>query len=161
MKPPRNFWPIGIFGVFICFAAGMTTMVVLACRSNTDLVSRDYYDQELRFQGRIDSVDRSKQFRATANYDAVVKRITISLPIEHAGKDVTGNIQLYRPSAAGLDRQFPLATDAKGVQILDAANLQNGLWKIRVAWTVAGQEFFLEQKIVIGRAVETTRVSIL
>ena len=26
MKTARNFWPIAIFAVFICFAAGMTTM---------------------------------------------------------------------------------------------------------------------------------------
>jgi nitrogen fixation protein FixH len=158
MKTPRNFWPVGIFAVFIVFAAGMTTMVVLACRNTTDLVSRNYYEEELRFQGRIDSVERSKAFRAAAHYDATAKRITISLPAEHVGKDVSGNVQLYRPSASGLDQQIKLNPDAAGVQTIDAATLQNGLWKLRVVWTVAGQEYFFEQKIVIGSVAATSQV---
>lgn len=161
MKPTRNLWPFAIFAVFTCFAAGMSTMVVLACRSNTDLVSRDYYEQELRFQGHLDSLNRTQPFHATAKYDATSSRIVIALPAEHAGKTEDGKIQLYRPSAAGLDQEFKLATDAAGVQTLDVAGLKNGLWKIRVTWTVAGQEYFLEQKIVINRAVAETRLSIL
>lgn len=157
MKSTRNLWPAAIITVFVCFAAGMATMVVLACRSNMDLVSRDYYEQELRFQSRIDSLARAKLFQATAEYDAAAKRITISLPAEHAGKNVDGHIQFYRPSAAGLDQQFTFAPDARGVQTLDVASLQNGLWKIRFTWTVSGQEFFLEQKIVIGRAGSLAR----
>lgn len=150
MKTNRNFWPLGIIAVFLCFAAGMTTMVVLACRSNTDLVSHDYYEQEIRFQGRIDSLNRTKGLHASASYDAAAKRLIITLPAEHADKAVSGQIQLYRPAAAGLDQQFKLEPDAKGRQTLDLAALQNGLWKVRIAWTVAGQDYFLEQKIVVG-----------
>ena len=150
MKTNRNFWPLGIVAIFVCFAAGMTTMVVLACRSNTDLVSHDYYEQEIRFQGRIDSLDRTKPLNATAKFDSAAKSLVIALPAEHAGQNLSGQIQLYRPAAAGLDRKFKLAPDAKGIQTLDLAELQNGLWKVRVAWTVAGQDYFLEQKIVIG-----------
>ena len=153
MKTNRNFWPLGIIAVFLCFAAGMTTMVVLACRSNTDLVSHDYYEQEIRFQGRIDSLNRTKGLHASARYDVAGKSLLITLPAEHADKAVSGQIQLYRPAAAGLDQQFKLEPDAKGRQTLDLAALQNGLWKVRIAWTVSGQDYFLEQKIVVG-AVE-------
>ena len=153
MKSIRNLWPYAIIGTFILFIAGMGTMVVMACRSNTDLVSHDYYEQELRFQGRIDSLGRTHSLGATARYDAVSHRIVITLPAAHAGKSVDGKIQLYRPSAAGMDRQFKLAPDDKGMQTLDAADLKNGLWKIRVAWNVAGQDYFLDQKIIVGSAV--------
>ncbi|MFO1487681.1 MAG: FixH family protein [Verrucomicrobiota bacterium] len=161
MKTNRNLWPLGIIAFFCCFAAGLTVMVVLACRSNTDLVSRNYYEEELKFQGRIDSLERMKDLRATARYDAVAHRITLALPAEHAGKDITGSIQLYRPSAAGMDRKFDLAPDAAGSQALDVAGLQNGLWRLRVAWTVAGHDYFLEQKIVIGTAAANPRPNVL
>lgn len=161
MKTTRNLWPFAIIGIFALFIAGMTTMVVLACRSNTDLVSRDYYEQELRFQGRIDSLDRTHSLGATAKYDAPSRRIIISLPAAHAGKSVDGQIQLYRPSAAGMDRQFKLKPDAQGIQALDAADLENGLWKIRVAWNVAGQEYFLDRKMIVGSALAASGASAL
>ena len=158
MKTPRTFWPYAIIVVFTCFTAGMATMVVLAFHSNTDLVSRDYYEQELRFQGRIDSLDRTKSLHASAKYNADTKQVVITLPAEHAGKNVEGKIQVYRPSAEGLDRDFQLAPDNKGNQTLDVATLQNGLWRIRVAWTVAGQDYFLEQKLIIGETASASPV---
>ena len=153
MKTARSLWPFVIIGTFIVFVAGMSIMVVLACRSNMDLVSHDYYEQELRFQSRIDSLDRTHALGATARYDALSHHIIISLPAAHVGKAVDGSIQLYRPSAAGMDRQIKLEPNAQGIQTLAADDLNKGLWKIRVAWNVAGQEYFLDQKIVIGTTV--------
>jgi hypothetical protein len=72
------------------------------------------------------------------------------LPASHAGRNAVGRIQLYRPSAMGLDRELPLQFDADGVQILDATGLIPGLWKVRVQWTVENKEFFADQKVIIG-----------
>ena len=92
----------------------------------------------MKFQGRIDRVERTRRAasQATVAYDAAGKCITVSLPADQAGHEVSGRIELYRPSAAGLDRAVKLEPDAKGVQRLDAAGLAPGLWKVRVSWTV-------------------------
>ena len=34
-------------------------LIAVACSQNTDLVSPDYYERELRFQGQIDQVERT------------------------------------------------------------------------------------------------------
>ena len=51
-----------------------------------------------------------------------------------------GSIELYRPSAAGMDRAVRLEPDANGVQRLDAAGLAPGLWQVRVSWTAEKRE---------------------
>ena len=63
---------------------------------------------------------------------------------------MTGRIELYRPSAAGMDRAVKLEPDANGVQRLDATGLAPGLWKVRVSWTLENQDYFLDQKVVVG-----------
>jgi len=151
MKTARNPWPLAIIATFIVFISGILTVVVLASAQKTELVSNNYYEQELRYQSRIDSRDRTQNLGASATYDATSRRIVIALPAAHAGKLLTGQIQLYRPSAAGLDREFALRPAANGIQSLNASGLQNGLWKIRVAWNVAGQDYFLDETIVIGQ----------
>jgi len=151
MKPARNPWPIGIIVVCALFVAGTATLIVVACSQNTDLVSPDYYEQELRFQGQIDRIQRTRSSapQAFVAYDAAAKSITVSLPPAQARPPVTGRIELYRPSAAGMDRTVKLEPDAKGVHRIDTTGMAPGLWKVRVSWTAAEQTYYLEQKVVV------------
>jgi nitrogen fixation protein FixH len=72
------------------------------------------------------------------------------LPPAQTASAITGTIELYRPSARALDRSFPLKVDANGLQSLDAASLVPGLWKVRVSWTADNQDYYLDQKVVVG-----------
>jgi hypothetical protein len=147
-----SFWPYGIIITFVVFIVATIGLVVMASSQKVDLVSNDYYEQEIKYQSRIDSAGRAKHLDATIRYDAAASRIIISLPPSQVGKTVTGQIQLYRPSAAGLDRQFKFHPDTNGTQSLDTTALQNGLWKIRLSWNVASQDFFQERALVIESA---------
>jgi hypothetical protein len=147
MKTQRNLWPLGIILTFVVFIGGTIGLVVMACMHSTDLVNANYYDQEIRYQARIDSETHAQQTGANVSYDKSAGHIIIKLP---ATKNVTGQIQLYRPSAAGLDKEFKLEPAANGVQTLDTAGLQPGLWKIRVSWNSEGREYFIDQKIIIA-----------
>jgi nitrogen fixation protein FixH len=152
MNPPRNLWPLGIILTFAVFVSGTAGLIVMACSQKLDLVSANYYEQELKFQGQIDRLERTRRAasQASVTYDPAAKCITISLPADQAQRKVSGRIELYRPSAAGMDRTVKLEPDANGVQHLDAAGLAPGLWKVRVSWTVEHQGYFLDQKVVVG-----------
>ena len=154
MKCSRNLWPYGLILTFVLFLAGTASLVVLACSQRVDLVSSNYYEQELKFQDQIDRLSRTQHLaaRTAVAYDGAKKRITVSLPPGPTPPDVTGSIELYRPSAAGLDRQFDLKVDGNGIQSLDATSLLPGLWRIRVSWTANKQEYYIDQKLVIGPA---------
>jgi nitrogen fixation protein FixH len=155
MKRPQNFWPLGIILVFLLFISGTISLVVMACVQKVDLVSADYYEQEIKFQNHMEQLDRTQRLGAGAafTYDAATRRIRVALPTASGAGAITGHIQLYRPSAAGLDRRINLKPDAQGVQFLDAATLQHGLWKVRVSWKVNDQDYFLDQSVMIGAGV--------
>jgi hypothetical protein len=155
MKTPRNLWPLGIIVTFALFFTGTVGLVVMAFSQKVDLVSPDYYEQELKFQGRIDRVERTRNAvsQAAVAFEAGSQCITVSLPVSQAGHEVHGHIELYRPSSAGLDRDIQLAPDANGVQRLGTAGMVPGLWKVRVSWTVEHQDYYLDQKVVVGAKV--------
>lgn len=152
MKSSRNFWPAGIIVTFALFFAGTVGLVVMACSQKVDLVSADYYEQELKFQGRIDRVEQTQRTasHAAIAYDAASHYITVSLPPEQARLTVWGSIELYRPSAAKMDRAVRLAPDWDCNQRLDASGLAPGLWRVRVSWTAEKENYYLEQKVVVG-----------
>ena len=152
MKQPRNLWPYAIILTFVLFISGTVSLVVMACSQKVDLVSANYYEDEIKFQGQLDRLNRTRELgtQATVIYDAAQHEIAVTLPPQEVGKKIGGHIQLYRPSAAGLDREIDLHLDARGVQTVDATGLSPGLWKVRVAWTVDKQDYFIEKRIVIG-----------
>jgi len=153
MKPQRNFWPYGIILTFVVFIGGTTALVVIACTHKTDLISPNYYEDEIKFQSRLDQLNRTALLSDQVNvaYDAAKQSINISLPAGQVTPATAGHIQLYRPSATGLDRELKLQLDANASQTVEAATLQPGLWKVRVRWTVENQDYFADKSIVVKR----------
>jgi hypothetical protein len=154
MKETRRFnpWPAGIIAALVMFAGGLVMLIVVASSDPMQLVTRDYYAQELRYQDRIDELNRTK---ALANpvqirWDRERRQIALLLPPDHARERPEGRVHLYRPSAAELDRHFPLATDGAGIQRIDGTVLQPGLWRVRVEWAVAGQRYLVEESVTVA-----------
>src|SRR4051794_3525376 len=113
IKTRRSLWPYGIITAFAIFISGTVGLVVLACSQKVDLVSSDYYEQEIKFQNHLDRLQRTRDLgvQGVIAYDLSKQRITISLPAEQIRRAISGRIQLYRPSTAGLDRQVALMPD--------------------------------------------------
>ena len=160
MKTSRNLWPLCIIVTFVLFFAGTVGLIVMACSQKVDLVSPDYYEQELKFQGRIDRVERTRNAatQGSVAYDAANHCITVSLPAEQAHREVWGGIELYRPSAAGMDRAVRFQPDTNGVQRLDATGMAPGLWRVRVTWTAEKENYYLDQKVVVSSKPSKPRV---
>lgn len=151
-KRPLNLWPHAILSWFVVFAAAMAAWTAYALRHNLDLVRKDYYDEEIRYQDHLDRLNRTTGFagQIVVSFDLPRQQVSLQLPPAHATQRPTGKLSFYRPSDAGLDFEMPLAVDAAGVQHVATGKLRAGLWQVRVQWTVAGHEYFSEQRIVIG-----------
>src|SRR5262249_9751770 len=130
VSPAWNPWPVSIIAFFIIAIIGCGTFVAFCSRHPADLVAAVYYEQDVRSQGQIDRLQHAQQNArpASVTYDGGSKIISVCLALNSQGKPA-GSIQLYRPSATNLDRQFRLAPDDKGVQTIDASSLAPGLWK--------------------------------
>jgi hypothetical protein len=149
MKSSRNLWPYGIILTFILFISGTVGLVVMACAQKSDLVSPDYYEQEIRFQTHLDQANRAQLPGASITYETATRQIRIALPKSVTSEKAIGAIEFYRPSAAKLDRHLVLDPDSRGWQSIDAGSLANGLWKVRLTWTCAGEDFFMERSVLI------------
>ncbi|HEY5909992.1 MAG TPA: FixH family protein [Verrucomicrobiae bacterium] len=149
---PWNPWPIAIIAFFAVAVSGIAAFIVFCACHPADLVAEDYYEQEMRYQGQIERVQRNARHPnpATVTFDPAMRSILIAFPARDPGAQVAGTIQLYRPSSARLDRQFQLEPDAAGLQRIDARELSPGLWKVRVSWETGRQGYSLDQSIVIG-----------
>lgn len=148
-RKPINLWPISIIAFFVIAISFLVSYTIWAMRQREDLVSPDYYEKEVRYQRQLDSMNRSTSIatQVAVTFEPARRQIVITLPAGLMASQ--GDIYLYRPSDARLDRQFPLALDAEGRQRLDAKDLPAGYWKVRVRWMAGGQEYYLDQAVIV------------
>ena len=132
----RNLWPYAIIAYFVVFIGAMATWIVFAVRNDHQLVRKDYYEQELKFQNDLDGQNRAAEVKVGVDYDSQEQTITLDLP-NQADK---GAIYFYRPSNAKLDRELVLDLE-NGKQTVNVRGFEEGLWKVRVVWTADGIEY--------------------
>lgn len=146
MKPPS--WGRGLFVFVALFIAALVAFVLLTLRNRFDLVAPDYYDQEIRYQDRIDALQRTQTIarEPVLRYNAATRALELVFP--HPGP-LTGTLTLYRPSDKSLDRTLALQPDDAGRQRVDLADLAPGPWRIQAAWTKDGVSYYAEELMVL------------
>ncbi len=147
-----NPWPYAIIAFFALAIAACVAYVIFCNLHPVELVSADYYEQEVRYQKQIDSLRRAQQAgtRPAVAYDAARNAITITFPPAASAAGFTGSIQLYRPSAASQDRRLPLRPGPDGIQEIDARPLEPGLWKVKITWESGGANNMIDEHIVVA-----------
>lgn len=147
-KPQRSPWPYVITIVYGSFFLALVGFLYYTIRHNkVELVSKDYYAREVKYQEQIDREQNGLSATAYA-FDIQAAAQVVSIQFPAAG--VTGDITFYRPADAALDFKIPIATAEDGSQVISTSKLAEGLWKIRVHWNEGGREFFREHTLVNG-----------
>jgi nitrogen fixation protein FixH len=147
----RTVWPYAIIATFVLFAAYIGYMVQQAMHSSVDLVSADYYQQELAYQQRMETVARTAALPVSVavTYETAVSQLHLQLPPSFAGKHLEGNIHFFRPSDLKLDFTLPLQPSANLTQRINTQKIASGFWRIRVEFTADGQAYFVEKDLTI------------
>jgi hypothetical protein len=152
--PPskRNVWPYAIIAVFVLFATYIGSMVYQAMQTDVNLVSADYYQQELAHQQRMNAVARTAALPAAVQirHDATRRRLTLELPAALTGQTLQGQVHFFRPSDQALDFTLPLLPAADRRQSVNTSKMAPGLWRVRLDFTAGGQAYFLEQDLTLN-----------
>ena len=142
-------WGRSLILVFIVFAAFMGYLVYRASGTHFDLVSKEYYKDELRYQDKIDG------FRNAAAMEAVQLRVDstgilqIRVPEQMKGKPVQGSLWLYCKTDAGKDLHIPLAEDTTGMRVINVSGKAFGKYQAKLHWEVLRVPYEFEQEIII------------
>ena len=135
--------------MYTVFALSMIALVVSSFGKKLDLDSKDYYAQELVFQNQIDKSNRARALASSVKWEVAKGNIIISYPKQFAGSELSGNVNLFKPSDNNADVNFQINTDEQLKQEISTTTLSKGMYKIRIDWAVGKETFFNEGSIVI------------
>ncbi|MBK8552055.1 MAG: FixH family protein [Ignavibacteria bacterium] len=143
-------WGIKIIISFILFAAGIITMAAISISRSTDLVSENYYEQEIKYQDQIDILKDSFFLDEKISITTDIDFIILKIPDMKDLQNLKGEIHFYRTSDAKKDFKINFNPDSEGIQKVSAAELDKGLWKVKLSLTDGGKKYFVEKNIFIN-----------
>lgn len=135
--------------VFAVFGGGMSYMVYRCMQTPVDLVSKDYYKEELAYQKVIDGTRRANELSAPVKLDTVSGGVRLALPAEMKNKPVSGVVRFYCPADARRDRKMVLNMEADGSQTIPGQELLPGQYTVSVSWESGGIGYYSQQAFVI------------
>lgn len=144
-------WGTGIvigIGAFMVFILQYVVRVQLDSRYDNELVTEDYYQQEIEIDGKYDREKNSKVLENPITIKTIGKDISITFPKEFDYKKITGTIFLYRPSSQKLDFELPISLSSLHL-LIPNAELVDGRWDITVEWYYEGTPYRSTSKLTI------------
>ncbi|MDX1315379.1 MAG: FixH family protein [Eudoraea sp.] len=142
-------WGTGIVLAFVAFIIFILYFVFLAStrnQANHDLVTREYYKEELAYQQEIDAQQNALAYAKATTFTKTAEGLMITFPEDFNFNNTDGTVSLYRPSNKHLDFDLPVSLSNTHLLIPDK-QLVDGRWDIRISWSHNGQNYLIKESI--------------
>ncbi|HEX6171314.1 MAG TPA: FixH family protein [Chitinophagaceae bacterium] len=139
-------WGYKIMFVYIAFVGGMGFLVFKASSQKFDLVTKDYYDQELKYQQVIDQAANTSRLSAPIAIERNPSDLKISFPREMKNKRKLVDFYLYY--AADAKKDYRKSFELNENEITQALPVgMKGMYELKLTWEADGVKYYFEQKL--------------
>lgn len=135
-------WGKRILFLYLGFVALIVVLVTMSMRQKTDLVSKDYYAQELAYQDKLDKMNRTQKLAEPVKWDIQQDKLQLQFP---SGMQfpVSGTVTLFCASDAGKDRNISFNTQEQTCNIA-LSGIASGRYTLQVDWQAGGETYYQE-----------------
>lgn len=138
-------WGMKIVLMYCAFVGMILTLVIASTFQDFQLVSPNYYAEEIAYEGRISQQRNVAQLSATLNIEEEKNEERLAIHFPEEALPQSGKIWLYRPSNEKYDQHLDISLNHQNTQFISTQNLSNGLWRIKVEWSKGEEEFYVEK----------------
>jgi hypothetical protein len=131
---------------FVVFAIFIATLVTFCVREDISLVSKNYYNEELQYEQQLQRLNNTEALQHKPLIEFTNQELKITW--DKAIQIEKGEVNLFCPSNANLDKQFELQHSSE--QTFTFSSLKKGLYKVKLLWSASGKEYYIEKTIFIG-----------
>jgi hypothetical protein len=140
-------WGNKLVIVFVSFAALMATLVYKAVNTKFELVTKDYYKDELRYQDKIDGAANA----ALAGGITLIqdnKTIILQLPGNFVATVAEGDAWFYCKTNENHDRRKPIRIE-NGRYVFDISGFAKDSYEFKLQLTSADKKYYYTTLISI------------
>ncbi|MFI5130956.1 MAG: FixH family protein [Chitinophagales bacterium] len=141
-------WGNRLLITFIVFGTGIFYLVYRSLHTNFELVEKDYYKSELRYQDVIDGSNRVNALGGTVKLEQTSEGVVLKLPDEMKDQDISGNVLFYCEYNEKQDRKFALIMNT-GTQVFEKGQIDPGSYTVKISWTTNDKNYYTEKIVII------------
>lgn len=142
-------WGTGIVIAFIGFISFIMYFIItmsVSDKYNHDLVTEDYYAEELQYQNDINKLKNANDLKTNISFEKTAEGLLINFPENLDYKKITGKMFLYRPSNKQLDFETAISL-SKPYLLIPDNRLVDGRWNIKVDWKYQDKSYLYKETI--------------
>jgi hypothetical protein len=141
-------WGHKIVIVYLLFVGGIVFLAIISSQQKFDLVQKDYYGAELKYQEVIDASVRAQKQIGGIKLLVNDKTLTIQLPDTFKDKEVVGVAHLYFAADENKDiiKTFKCSDALLTLPIMPT---MKGNYTLKLDLVKEGVSFYYEQKIFL------------
>lgn len=139
-------WGYKILLGYSIFVIGILFLGYKSTQLNFDLVEKDYYGKELKYQNVIDASGRATALGGVLITAIQEGKLIIQFPDSLKGKSVKGLAYLYYPADEQRDLKKAFTTDKGWVEI-ELLTKTKGNYTLKLDIEKEGQKYYFEKKI--------------
>jgi nitrogen fixation protein FixH len=134
-------WGTGIVLAYTVFIVLIVTAVGKALNQSVDLVTPDYYAQELDYQNKYDKMANAGTLKEPVTVEQAGTDVVLTFPKDITGP-LTGTVLFYRPSNSAEDVSMPISIGQDGKMVVPTAKLKKGNYSVLVDWKAGATKYF-------------------
>lgn len=140
-------WGKWIIVAFVLFAGFIATLVTVCMRQDVNLVSSDYYRDELVYQEQILRMNNVNQL----NQKPLIQKSStfLSIDFNQFNEIEIGELKLFSPADPKKDKIYVLKRTDKTQQLFPIDDVAKGMYRARMQWIMNGKEYFIETVVNI------------
>lgn len=142
-------WGIGIALSYVLFVVIIVSLVIFSSTKDVNLVTDEYYADELKYQDQIEKVKRTGSLSDELAISTDINYIQIQFPPIFANSQINGEILFYRPSDRKKDFLVNIELNEDNKLVVRKSGIDKGLWKIKINWSAGDQEYYNEKILMI------------
>jgi hypothetical protein len=132
-----------IYAAFVFFALFIGTLVVISMRQDINLVSKDYYQEELKHQEKIDKIKNTETLTEKPQLSFESNAVKVVFP--YFSTIDKGELHVVRPSNDKLDQTFNVNAMQGDSQVFPLKIWEKGLYRVSLTWTMDGKDYYFEK----------------
>ena len=140
-------WGHKIATAYLLFVGGIVFLVFKANSEKFDLVTKDYYGEELKYQQVIDQSANANALSMPVQVEKSSNELIIRFPGEMKGKQIEGDFYLYYPANAARDYRKTFAINTIEMRQPLPAGM-SGMYQLKLSWVAGGKKYYHEKKIL-------------
>jgi len=142
-------WGNKLLLTFVVFACGIFYLVYRAMHVETELVSKEYYKDELKYQQVIDGTNSANGLSAKVLITQKQDSISVQMPAEMKKVKVSGSIWFYCAADAKKDQHVAIELNSEAVQLIDKKLFRPGNYTVKFDWDNNDKHYHSEEPMTI------------